>query len=180
VAASGLELGPGGAVVLNPEACVPDADGGAKSCGVPGMAGAGAAGTTGATETGGVWGMYEGAGMGAAAPILSNEPIGGGAFETGGAGTGAGMNDPGSGGAVEALGGRAIWPISGTMLGAGAVRIGAAAMGLGPDAEEAGAVRSLKARLICTTASKHSVPIATAEERSRSEDRMVDGGVTSC
>lgn len=144
------------------------------------MAGAGAAGTTGPTAVGGAWEMYEGAGMGAAAPILSNEPIGGGAFETGAAGTGAGMNDPGSGGALAALGGRAIWPISGTMLGTGTGRVGAAAMGLGPAAGEGWAVSSLKARLICTTASTHSVPIATAEERSRSEDRMVDGGVTSC
>ncbi len=144
------------------------------------MAGAGAAGIIGVTATGGAWGMYEGAGMGAAAPILSNEPMGGGAFETGAAGVGAGINDPGSGGALAAVGGRAIWPISGTMLVAGAVRVGAAAMGLDPAAEEGGAVSSLKATLICTTASTHSVPTATAEVRSRSEDRMVDGGVTSC
>jgi len=124
--------------------------------------------------------MYEGAGMGAAAPILSNEPMGGGAFETGTAGVGAGINDPGRGGAVAALGGRAIWPISGTMLGAGAVRVGAAAMRLGPAAGEGWDVSSLSARLSCTTASTHSAPIATAVERSRSEDRMVDGGVTSC
>ena len=118
--------------------------------------------------------------MGAAAPILSNEPMGGGAFETGGAAGGAGIKDPGSGGAVTALGGSAIWPISGTMLGTGAGRVGAAAVGLCPSAEEGCAVRSLNARLSCTTASTHSVPIATAVERSRSEDRMVDGGVTSC
>ncbi|WP_397381357.1 hypothetical protein [Prosthecobacter sp.] len=112
------------------------------------MAGAGAAGTTGVTATGGAWGMYEGAGMGAAAPILSNEPMGGGAFETGAAGAGAGSNDPGSGGALAVLGGRAIWPISGTTLGWAEVRAGAAAMGLAPAAGEGGAVSSLNARLI--------------------------------
>jgi hypothetical protein len=137
------------------------------------------AGAAGVTPAGGAWGMYEGAGMGAA-PFLSNEPIGGGAFETGAAGIGAGIKDPGSGGALGALSGMAIWPISGTMLGTGAGTVGATATGLGPAAEEAGAVSSLNARLICTTASTHSVPTATAVERSRSEDRMVDGGVTSC
>ncbi|MFZ2280654.1 MAG: hypothetical protein WAW39_22840 [Prosthecobacter sp.] len=111
------------------------------------MAGAGAAGTTGATATGEVWGMYDGAGMDAAAPILSKEPMGGGAFETGGAAGGAGIKDPGRGGAVTALGGMAIWPISGTMLGTGAGRVGAAAMGLCTAAGVGWVVSSLNARL---------------------------------
>ncbi|MCB1278330.1 hypothetical protein [Prosthecobacter sp.] len=53
-----------------------------------------------------------------------NEPIGGGALETGGGatcGAGAGISDPdpGRGGAAGTLG-VAIWPISGTTLGVGA------------------------------------------------------------
>ncbi len=107
--------------------------------------------------------------------------MGGGALETGAAGVGAGMNEPGMGGAL-ALGGIAIWPISGTTLGAGADCDRTAALGLIPAAEEGeGAeVRSFNARLICTTASTHSVPQAITEERSRSEARMVEGGVTGC
>lgn len=55
-------------------------------------------------------------------PGCWNEPIGGGALETGGTTTGAGcgMSVPGSGGAVAAGGGAAICPISGTTLEAGA------------------------------------------------------------
>jgi len=107
----------------------------------------------------------------------------GGALETGAAGIGAsaGIIDPGIGGAL-ALGGTAIWPISGTTLGMGAVAgaVGAIAKALTSAAGPCVAVRSLSARLICTTASTHSVPQASAEERSRSEARMVDGGVTGC
>lgn len=58
----------------------------------------------------------------AGASVLVNEPIGGGALETGAGaacGAGAGINDPGRGGAVGTLG-AAIWPISGTTLGVGA------------------------------------------------------------
>lgn len=111
--------------------------------------------------------------MGTADPGLLNEPMGGGALETGAAADGVGMYDPGSGGALP-LGGVEIWPISGTTLGT------AAMVGLLPSAGVGVAVSSLKARLICTTASTHSVPMAIIEARSRSEARMVDGGVTSC
>lgn len=93
------------------------------------------------------------------------------------------MNDPGSGGAL-ALGGIDIWPISGTMLtagvGTGAVGAAATAMVRISSAGVGVAVSSFSARLICTPASTHSVPQAIREERSRSEARMVDGGVTSC
>jgi hypothetical protein len=99
--------------------------------------------------------------------------MGGGAFETGAAADGIGMDEPGSGGAL-ALGGVEIWPISGTTLGT------AAMVGLLPSVEVGGALSSFKARPICTTASTHSVPMAIIEARSRSEARMVDGGVTSC
>lgn len=111
-------------------------------------------------------------GMGSEDPGLLKEPMGGGALETGAAADGVCMNDPGSGGAL-ALGGMEIWPISGTTL-------GTAAKGLIPSAGGGVAVSSFKARLICTTASTHSVPMAIIEARSRSEARMVDGGVTSC
>ena len=107
----------------------------------------------------------------------------GGALETGaaGIGAGAGISDPGIGGAL-ALGGKAIWPISGTTLGMGAAAgsVGAVAEVLTSAAGPRVTVSSLSARLICTTASTHSVPQASAEERSRSEARMVDGGVTGC
>ncbi len=93
------------------------------------------------------------------------------------------MNDPGSGGAL-ALGGMEIWPISGTMLSAGAVTgtvaDGTTAMGRIPSAGAGLDVSSFNAKHICTTASTHNVPQAIIEERSRSEARMVDGGVTSC
>lgn len=113
------------------------------------------------------------AGIGTGIPGLLKEPIGGGALETEGAG--AGMSDPGSGGALV-TGGTAIWPISGTTLGA---RTGSSADRM-PAAGELLAVSSFTARLICTTASTHSAPQAIAEERSRSEARIGDGGVTSC
>jgi hypothetical protein len=106
--------------------------------------------------------------------------MGGGAFETGAAADGIGMDEPGSGmdepgsGGALALGGVEIWPISGTTLGT------AAMVGLLPSVEVGGALSSFKARPICTTASTHSVPMAIIEARSRSEARMVDGGVTSC
>ncbi len=109
--------------------------------------------------------------------------MGGGALETGAAGAsdaGAGMSDPGSGGALALGGGNANWPISGTMLGLGAGIDGAAATGLAAAAWGPPVVRSLSARVVCTNARTHSVPQASAEERSRSDDRMVDGGVTSC
>jgi|GEM_PF-3119826 len=120
--------------------------------------------------------------MGAASPGLLKEPMGGGALETGAAGAdpGAGMSDPGSGGALALGGGRANWPISGTMLGT-ATGIGrSVATDLAAAVEAPSVVRSLSARIVCTTASAHSVPHASAEERSRSEGRMVDGGVTGC
>ena len=142
------------------------------------MLGAGAA-------AGGTCGTYAGAGTGSPAPGLLNEPMGGGALETGaagasGAGAGTGMSAPGCGGALALGGGRANWPISGTMLGTAAGTEGAAATGFAAAAEGPSVVRSLSARVVCTTASTHSVPQASAEERSRSDDRMVDGGVTSC
>jgi len=115
--------------------------------------------------------MYEGGGTGTAVPGLLNEPMGGGALETGATGVG-GMIDPGSGGAL-ALGGRAIWPISGTAL-------GTTATGLTASAGAGVTMSNFSARLICTTASTHNVPQAITEERSRSEARMVDVGVTSC
>ena len=137
-------------------------------------------GTTGASAAGGDWGMYPGAGTGAAPSFLLNEPMGGGALETGAAGDGAGMSDPGNGGGTLAVGGTAIWPISGTTLSAAAGGAGGTAVGLIPAVGEGVAVSSFNARLICTTASTHSVPQAIAEERSRSEVRVEDGGVTSC
>ena len=108
--------------------------------------------------------------------------MGGGALETGaaGGGTGAGMSEPGSGGVLALGAGRANWPISGTMLGLGAGSDGAATTGLAAAAGVPSAVSSFSARTVCTTASAHSVPQASAEERSRSDDRMVDGGVTGC
>lgn len=115
----------------------------------------------------------------AAAPGFVNDPIGGGPLETG---AGAGMSDPGRGGALP-IGGTAICPTSGTTLGTLGMESGTAgttATGLIPPAEELRLVSTFSARLICTTASTHSVPQAIAEERSRTEDRMVDGGVTSC
>ena len=90
------------------------------------------------------------------------------------------MSDPGSGGALALGGGRANWPISGTMLGLGAGIDSALATGLAAATWGPSVVRSLSARVVCTTASTHSVPQASAEERSRSDGRMVDGGVTSC
>lgn len=95
------------------------------------------------------------------------------------------MSDPGRGGAL-ATGGIAIWPTSGTMLGAdplaetAAGGCGATATGRSPAVEEFLVASTFSARLICITASTHSVPQAIAEERSRSEVRMVDGGVTGC
>ena len=109
--------------------------------------------------------------------------MGGGALETGAAGAsgaGAGMSDPGMGGVLALGGGRANWPISGTMPGLGAGTEGAATRGLAAAVWGPSVVRSLSARVVCTTASTHSVPQASAEERSRLDDRMVDGGVTSC
>lgn len=132
----------------------------------------GAAEISGGGVAGGVWGAYVGAGIGTSDPGLLNEPIGGGAVDTMGADTGAGMSEPGSGGAV-AVEGRAIWPISGTML-------GTAVIGGFSTAGEEPKVSSLSAMTVCTVASTHSVPQAITEERSRSEARMVEGGVTSC
>lgn len=117
--------------------------------------------------------MDAGAGIGASDPGLLKEPIGGGPLETGTAGAGACMREPGSGGALVAPGGMAIWPISGTTL-------DVTITGLVSPTGEGLVVSSFSARLICTTASTHSVPQAITEERSRSEARMVDGGVTSC
>ena len=120
--------------------------------------------------------------MGAASPGLLKEPMGGGALETGAAGAdpGAGMSAPGSGGALALGGGRANWPISGTMLGTAAGTDSVVATGLPATAWGPSVVRSLSARVVCTNARTHSVPQASAEERSRSEGRMVDGGVTGC
>jgi hypothetical protein len=143
------------------------------------------AGASGAAAVGGAWGRYEepGNGIGTAAPGWLNEPMAGGAVETGaaGIGAGAGISDPGIGGAL-ALCGTAIWPISGTMLGTGAAAgtAGAVAEVLTSVVGPRVVVSSLSAMLICTTASTHRVPQASAEERSRSEARMVDGGVTGC
>ncbi len=135
---------------------------------------------------------------GVSVPGWVKEPIGGGPLETGGA-TGAATRDPGSGGAVVTGCGRAIWPTSGTALGAGTgagVETGAAgreaagrsactgapaATGLLASPDPLWFTINFATRLICTTASTHSVPQATAEERSRSDDRMVEGGgVTGC
>jgi hypothetical protein len=116
-----------------------------------------------------------------------NEPIGGGASETCGI-TGGAISDPGSGGALTTGCGIEICPTSGTALGARTgteTRAGsgcavAVTAGPLPASEVFFVTSSFTARLICTTASTHSVPQAIAEERSRSEDRMVDGGVTGC
>ncbi len=151
-------------------------------------------------ETCGVYEAPGSAGAGSGVPGCVKEPIGGGPFETGGA-TGACTSEPGSGGATAAGTGcgRAIWPTSGTVLGAGAgAETGAVekddtglsagivadavdATGLPPSADALLFKINFATRLICTTASRHSVPQATAEERSRSDDRMVEGrGVTGC
>ena len=86
---------------------------------------------------GGTCGTYAGAGTGSPASGLLNEPMGGGALETGAAGAngagadaGACMSNPGCGSALALGGGRANWPISGTMLGTAAGTEGAAATGL--------------------------------------------------
>ncbi len=110
--------------------------GGVEDCAVPGMAGAG-----------GNCGTYDGgAGFGASIPDWLNEPIGGGPLETGA--TGTGIIDPGSGGGTLALGGRAIWPISGTPLGIDASVGGATATGFTSAVGPCVAVSSFTARLI--------------------------------
>ena len=101
-------------------------------------------------------------------------------METGAATDGTGMSDPGSGGALALGAGMANWPISGTPLDTGAGSGWATAIGLTPAAGAWVVVSSFSARLICTTASTHSVPQASAEERSCSEARMVEEGVTGC
>ena len=95
-------------------------------------------------------------------------------------GAGCGISDPGNGGAVEAVGGAAICPISGTTLGVGEGSGEDTVSGLIPEMEELLAVSSLIAMPICTTASRQSVPQAIAEERSRSGVRVEEGGVTCC
>lgn len=140
----------------------------------------GAVAATGMDEVGGTAGGLAGTGMGE--PGCWNEPIGGGALETGAATTGAGcgISDPGNGGAVEAVGGAAICPISGTTLGVGAKVGDETVSGLMPEMGELLAVSSLMTMPICTAASRQSVPQAIADERSRSGVRVEEGGVTSC
>lgn len=142
--------------------------------------GAGTVGGTGTNEPGGTAGGVAGADIGA--PVLLNEPIGGGALETGAAtmGAGCGMSDPGNGGAVEAVTGAAICPISGTSLGVGADGGDEKVSGLMPEMAELLAVSSLITMPICTAASRQSVPQAIADERSRSGVRVEEGGVTGC
>lgn len=127
----------------------------------------------------------------AGATACWKEPIGGGAVDTGGAGTtgaeagaasipgGGGAMEAGTAGAVAGAGtaGAAIWPISGTALGC--------AGGTGTETgttvlRSSGflAIMSFAATPICTTASRPSTPQAMTEARSRSGDRMVEGGVT--
>lgn len=136
-------------------------------------------GAAGADDVGGMTGAT---GIVMGEPDCWNEPIGGGALETGGAtmGAGCGINDPGNGGAAETAGGAAICPISGTTLGVGEGSGEDTVIGLLPEMGELLAVSSLITMPICTTASRHSVPQAIAEERSRSGVRVVEGGVTSC
>jgi len=142
--------------------------------------GAGALGGTGTNNPDGTAGGEAGADIGAT--VLLNEPIGGGALETGAAtmGAGCGISDPGKGGAVEAVGGAAICPISGTTLGVGADGGDEKVSGLMPKIGELLAVSSLITMPICTTASRQSVPQAIADERSRSGVRVEEGGVTGC
>lgn len=106
--------------------------------------------------------------------------MGGGALETGAAGTVAGavISPPGGGGAIELDCGTAICPISGTTL----VCAGKTGTCEGASERPSGflAIRSFAARPICTTASTQSTPHATAEARSRSGGRTVEGGVTGC
>jgi len=142
--------------------------------------GAGALGGTGTDEPDGTAGGATGTDIGA--PVLLNEPIGGGALDTGAAtmGVGCGISDPGKGGAVEAVGGAAICPISGTTLGIGAEGGDETVSGLMPEMGELLAVSSLITMPSCTTASRQSVPQAIADERSRSGVRVEEGGVTGC
>jgi hypothetical protein len=139
VAASDVTLVGGGAVMTKSGNDVGDAEGAAEVSGA-----ADKAGMSGGTTLGEGGGRYEGAGAGGASPGLLNEPMGGGALE---GGTGAGKSDPGSGGAL-AMGGAAIWPISGTMPGASPDSDDTTATGRRPAAEELVAVSSFTARLI--------------------------------
>ena len=153
------------------------AEGEVAVCGIIAMPGVG---TSGAVAAGAACGMEVGAGTGVAPSVLLNEPIGGGALEVGAAMDGADISDPGSGGALALGAGIANWPISGTPLDTGAGSGWATAIGPTAAAGSWVVVSSFSARLICTTASTHSVPQASAEERSRSEARMVEEGVTGC
>lgn len=139
-----------------------------------------AGGATGTNEPDGTAEGLAGTDMGAL--VLLNEPIGGGALETGAVtmGAGCGISDPGNGGAVEAVGGAAICPISGTTLRVGADGGDEKVSGLMPEMGELLAVSSLITMPICTTASRQSVPQAIADERSRSGVRVEEGGVTGC
>lgn len=111
-------------------------------------------------------------------PGRVKEPIGGGPLETAAAGTAT--RDPGRGGAL-AVGGSAICPTSGTTLGTGfGTEITGAGLAAAAVLGAASALSSFSAMTVCTVASTHRVPHATMEERSRSEVRMVEGGVTSC
>jgi len=154
--------------------------GGAVGAAVVAGVAVGAIGATGTDEPDGTAGGEAGADIGE--PVLLNEPIGGGALETGAAtmGAGCGISDPGNGGAVEAVAGAAICPISGTTLGVGADGGDEKVSGLMPEMAELLAVSSLITMPICTTASRQSVPQAIADERSRSGVRVEEGGVTGC
>ena len=111
-------------------------------------------------------------------PGFAKEPIGGGPLDTGAVGTAT--RDPGRGGGLAA-GGSATCPTSGTTLG---TIFGTEITGTGLAAAallgSASALSSFSAITVCTVASTHSVPHATIDVRSRSEVRMVEGGVTSC
>lgn len=181
VGAAGVAAGmTGGAVACGATAILAgEALGRLAVCGTAGggiTAGAGAAFTAGAG--GGGTGTKAGAAACGSAPGLAKEPIGGGPLETGAAGTAA--RDPGRGGALAA-GGSAICPTSGTTLGTGlGTEITGAGLAAAAVLGAASALSSFSAMTVCTVASTHSAPHATMEERSRSEVRMVEGGVTSC